>query len=100
VFDSDLNRATLPRRKVCREKNVPHNRPLHSPDFYVPKTVVRAFRLEGITPDGAVCVLAEETNNYQRLRRFAVNGVFTVIRLIPLETWGAPRCRLFAFEVQ
>ena len=100
VFDSDLNRETLPPQEAFRHRNMMHNRPLNREDVGVPKTVVRAFRVEGIAPDGSVRVLAEDTNNYQRLRRFAVNGVFTEVRLIPLETWGAPQCRLFAFEVE
>ena len=100
VFDSDLNRATLPDQKVLRNRNMIHNRPLQRQDVYVPKTMVRMFRVEGILPDGTVRVLAEETNNYQRLRRYAVKGKYSAVRLIPLETWGDERCRLFAFEVE
>ena len=100
VFDSDLNRATLPAQETFRHRNMMHNRPLGWLDAYVPKTMVRAFRVEGVAPDGTVRVLAEETNNYQRLRRFTVEGVFTEIRLIPLESWGDERCRLFAFEAE
>ena len=54
----------------------------------------------GVAPDGAVHVLAEETNNYQRLRRYAVEGELAEIRLTPLETWGDAHCRLFAFEAE
>ena len=100
VFDSDLNRTTLPAQDVFRNRNMMHNRPLHWQDAYVPKTMVRSFRVEGIEPDGTIRVLAEETNNYQRLRRYAAEGVYTAVRLIPLETWGDARCRLFAFEVE
>ena len=100
VFDSDLNRATLPEQEVFRHRNMMHNRPLNWQDAYVPKTMVRAFRVEGIEPDGTVRVLAEETNNYQRLRRYAAEGKFAAVRLIPLETWGDERCRLLAFEVE
>ena len=100
VFDSDLNRSTLPPREARRHRNMMHNRPLHWPDVYVPQTMVRAFRVEGVAPDGTVRILAEETNNYQRLRRFAVEGTFTAVRLIPLATWGAEQCHLFAFEVE
>ena len=100
VFDSDLNRATLPEQEVFRHRNMMHNRPLHWQDAYVPKTMVRAFCVEAIEPDGTVRVLAEETNNYQRLRRYAAEGTYAAVRLIPLETWGDERCRLFAFEVE
>ena len=100
VFDSDLNRSTLPPQEARRHRNMMHNRPLNWPDAYVPKTMVRAFRVEGVAPDGSVYILAEEANNYQRLRRFAVDGVYTAVRLIPLETWGNEQCHLFAFEVE
>ena len=100
VFDSDLNRATLPEQEVFRHRNMMHNRPLHWEDAYVPKTMVRAFRVEGIKADGTVYVLADETNNYQRLRRYATDGTYAAVRLVPLETWGSERCRLFAFEVE
>lgn len=100
VFDSDLNRATLPEQEVFRHRNMMHNRPLRWQDAYVPKTMVRAFRVEGVAPDGSVHILAEETNNYQRLRRFAVDGVYTAVRLIPLETWGNDQCHVFVFEVE
>lgn len=100
VFDSDLNRATLPEQEVFRHRNMMHNRPLHWKDAYVPKTMVQAFRVEGVALDGSVRILAEETNNYQRLRRYAVEGVYTALRLIPLETWGNDQCHVFAFEAE
>ncbi|MBR0510598.1 MAG: FAD-dependent oxidoreductase [Clostridia bacterium] len=100
VFNSDLNRSTLPPQEARRHRNMLHNRPLNWPDVYVPKTLVRIFRIEGVEPDGTVRVLAEETNNYRRLRCYAVSGVFSAVRLIPLETWGAQQCRLFAFEAE
>jgi hypothetical protein len=100
VFDSDLNRATLPEKEVCRHRNMLHNRSLDRQDVYVPKTIVRAFRVEGIEPDGTIRVLAQESNNYRRLRRYAAEGTYSAVRLIPLETWGDERCRIFAFEVE
>ncbi len=99
VFDSDLNRSTLPPCEAKRRRNMLHNRPLNWPDGYVPKTMVRAFRLEGILPGGAAELLIEETNNYQRLRKFDVSGNYAAVRLIPTETWGADACHIFSFDV-
>ncbi len=100
VFDSDLNRVTLPDQAVFRNRNMMHNRPMHVRDVYVPKTMVRAFRIEGIGTDGTVHVLATEESNYQRLYIYTVKGTYSAVKLIPLETWGDEHCRLFAFEVE
>ena len=99
VFDSDLNRATLPERERRLNRNMPHNRHLDAPELYVPKTMVRAYRVEGVTPAGETVTLAEETENFRRLLQIDARGVFTEIRLIPLETWGSEQCRLFSFDV-
>ena len=100
IFDSDLDRETLPECERKRERNMLHNRPLHWPDGYVPKTMTRAFRLYGIREDGSVCVLVDETNNYQRLRAYDVSGTYSAVRLIPLETWGSEACHIFSFDVR
>ena len=72
----------------------------HSPDFYVPKTMTRAYRVEGVKADGAVDVLREESNNYQRLNKIAVQGAYQAVRLIPLATWGNEQSHIFAFDVR
>jgi len=100
VFDSDLNRATLPECEAKRRRNMLHNRPLNWPDGYVPKTMVRAFRVEGVRADGSVDVLVNEANNYQRLRAFDVSGEYAAVRLAPLETWGSDACHIFSFDVR
>ena len=100
IFDSDLNRTTLPEREAKRERNMLHNRPLNWPESYVPKTMVKAFRLEGIREDGTIDVLVNETNNYQRLRAFDVSGTYAAVRLIPEETWGNEGCHIFSFDVR
>ena len=100
IFDSDLNRATLPACEAKRRRNMLHNRPLNWPDGHVPKTMVRAFRLEGVKPDGTAETLIEESNNYQRLRAFDVAGEYAAVRLVPLATWGSERCHIFSFDVR
>ena len=100
VFDSDLNRSTLPECEAKRKRNMLHNRPLNWPDAYVPKTIVRTFRVEGVRADGSSEVLFMEENNYQRLFSCNVYGSFKAVRLIPMETWGNPDCHIFSFDVQ
>ena len=100
IFDSDLNRTTLPECEARRNRNMLHNRPLNWPDGYVPKTVTKSFRIEGVRADGTVDVLIDEHENHQRLYARDVSGEYTAVRLIPTETWGAEKCHLFSFDVR
>ena len=100
VFDSDLNRDTLPALETTLKRNMIHNRPLNWPDSYVPRTMTRAFRVEGLRADGSAVVLFETDNNYQRLRRIPLSGRFAGVRFTPLATWGNPACHLFAFDAR
>lgn len=98
ILDSDLNRETLPplEKKLCR--NMIHNRPLAWEDSHVPTTMLKAFRLEGTTPEGETVVLAELSNNYQRRVFIEIDRELTSVSLIPLETWGAPDAHIFSFD--
>lgn len=99
VLDSDLNRDTLPECERRRERNMLHNRPLGWPDAYVPTTLLRAFRIEGVRPDGTNETLYESQDNHRRLISVPVDGVYAAVRLIPLATWGDPLARIFSFDV-
>ena len=99
VFDSDLNHDTLPEAAARLGRPMIHNRPLSWPDTYVPKTIIKKYTIEAILPDGSSVVLADETNNYQRLRRHAAGIDAAAIRLTLNETWGAEDCHLFALDV-
>ena len=99
IFDSDLNRDTLPEPECWMERNMIHNRPLHRPDSYVPRTMLRAYRLQGITPAGETVLLYEAENNYQRLNCIEMDCEVTSISMIPLATWGAEDCHLFSFDI-
>ena len=99
VFDSDLNDETMPEYERKLKRNMICNRPRNLPDTYVPKTMTRAYRIEGITAEGIV-PLVEETENYQRLRTHAVQARLLGVRFVPLATWGAEDCHLFAFDAR
>lgn len=97
VFDSDLNRKLM---GILPQRNLPANRPLGMPEARMPETLVRAYRIEATLESGETRVIAEEANNRRRMRRHEVGERVTALRLIPLETWGAARCRLFSFDVR
>ena len=90
VFDSDLNRP---------EKNEHANRPLAWEPVGVPQTLVRAFRVEALGPDGTWRVAFREHNNYQRLVRVDLDLQARALRLVPEATWGANEVHLFAWDV-
>jgi len=99
VFDSDLNRATLPPEEAKLSRNMIHNRPRAWPDSYVPKTITRSYTIEAILPDGSAQTIADETNNYQRLRVYKAGTQAIAVRLTLRDTWGAEMCHLFAVDV-
>ena len=101
IWDSDLNRETMPRiggRPFTH--NMLANRPWHCPDFYVPPTLTRAFRLEGLSEAGIWTTIYETAENHQRLNAIPLSGEYLGIRLVPLATWGSPAFHVFSFDVQ
>lgn len=100
VLDSDLNRDTLPECERVRERNMLHNRPLNWPEGAVPRTLLREFRVEAISPDGTVHTLLHCTDNHQRLIRIPVSGRYASVQLIPLKTWGTEQARVFSFDAE
>jgi len=98
IFDSDLNRDTLPPLERQLNRNMIHNRPLAWEDSYVPRTMTMAYRIEGTTPEGETVVLYETDRNHQRRCFIEIGRELTSVTLVPLATWGAEDCHLFSFD--
>jgi hypothetical protein len=99
TFDSDLDRATLPGDKCEQDHATRANIRLDSPQFHLPLTLCKAFRLEADTTDGIVTLL-DVTHNAARAYHVPVarNDV-TALRLIPLENYGRTEgTRVFSFD--
>jgi len=90
VFDSDLNRP---------EKNMPFHYPLEAEPVGVPRTLIRAFRIDALTESGHWRAIAREENSYQRLVRLPVDVVARAVRFVPEATWGAELAHVFGWEV-
>ena len=90
TFDSDMNRP---------EKNQPSYYPLEMPAYGVPSTMTRDFRIEALDDAGEWMVIAQVTNNYQRLVRLETDVTTTAIRFIPEATWGATDVHVFAWDI-
>ncbi len=101
VLDSDLNRSTLPWPENRMNRNMFHNRLLSYVPSYVPKTMLRKYRVVALRCDGSRQIIVDESNNYMRLRKHDVDIPDCAgLILEPLETWGSESVRIFAFEAQ
>ena len=98
VCDSDLNRKGQGACSQSSEKNCLSNYPLNQPPRTVPPSLVRAFRLQALDAQGHCRDLVTVEGNYQRLVRVPLAETAHGLRWVPLQTWGAPVARLFAFS--
>ncbi len=90
VFDNDMN------RKYC---NMPYSYPLVQPNFKLPRTLIKEYRIEAENEKGELFTLSV-SNNHQRFVRHAVDWCVKRVRLIPLATNGCEDFRVFDFEIK
>ena len=90
VFDSDLNR---------KYHNMPWNYPLVQTTFNLPKTLIKEYKIEGISEDGTVHTL-HVTDNHQRFVKHPVDWRVKSVRLVPIATHGCPDFRVYDFEIK
>lgn len=88
VFDSNLG----------NDKRMPCSYPQKAAVHRVPKSLVRAFRLETCDENGNWSVAHRASENIGRLVNVPLNTAAMGLRLIPETTWGADGARVFAFE--
>ena len=90
IFDSDLNRDY---------HNMPCNYPLVQTKFKLPKTLIKEYRIEGISDNGEVKTI-HITDNHQRFVRHNVDWMVKTLRFVPISTFGSADYRLFGFEIK
>jgi len=100
VFDSDLNRKTLPEGEVKLQRDMIHNRPLSFVPSYVPKTMTKAYKIEAELANGEVVTIADVSNNYHRLCLHKTDVEAVAVRLTPVLSWGEDKSHIFAFDVK
>ena len=89
VFDSDLNRDYY---------NMPCNYPLVQTRFKLPKTLIKEYKIKGISKNGEVKEI-HITDNHQRFIKHPVDWDVSTVRFIPIATFGSKDFRLFDFEI-
>lgn len=98
VFDSDLDRTSLPGDVCERSHTMRCNIRLDSPQVFVPKTLCKAFVLEAETEDGVMEVCRYE-NNLKRAHHISLDREVKSLRLVLLENWGkSEETRVFSFD--
>ncbi len=105
VFDSNINRVgyNMPSCYLLPPKGEESERDARlaniNRSMHFPETMVTAYRIDAVHEDGSVETLLSVEHNRLRLVRhsFLVNA--KELRLIPLETAGAPNAHIFEFEV-
>ena len=101
VFDSDLNRETLPAPECELARNMFHNRLIRCQPSVVPPSMVRAFRVIAIDDKGKREIIIDENNNYHRLYRRKVSAENCVRLILEIvDSWGFERVRVFEFEAE
>ncbi|MBQ3867050.1 MAG: FAD-dependent oxidoreductase [Clostridia bacterium] len=98
VFDSDLNRDTLPGDACERTHATRANTRLDSPVMHMPATLCKEFKLLAQT-GGSTREILHVDNNRRRSFHVRVDGTVERLALIPLSNWGGSEStRVFSFD--
>lgn len=108
IFDSDLDRETLPGDHCERTHTMRANLLPTSPVMHLPTTLCKSYTVEAVCADGSVIRLAEENNNLRRLVQIPVGREVTEIRFCASDVHAGGTAdqetgreiRLFSFEVR
>ena len=86
VFDSDLDRKTIPGDRVEKYHSMRCNVLLDSPVMHLPTTLCRDFRVE-CEKDGEITTFTFK-DNLKRSYHIDLGESYDTVRLIPLSNWG------------
>ncbi len=101
IFDSDLDRMTLPGDVCERHHTMRANLLPDSPVMHLPTTLCKAYTVEAILEDGSTVTLISEDNNLRRLVRIPVGKTVSAIRFCGTAVHCCgEQIRLFSFEVK
>ena len=105
ALDSDLARATLPgddcERRHTMRANVWWEDSAKSPTMTMPATLVKAYRIIGVTEEGEEAVLAEEGCNLLQCVNVLTDLTLRELRFIPLSLWGdGDAAHVFSFDAR
>lgn len=77
---------------------MPCSYPLVQTKFKLPETLIKEYKIEIISENGAVESLYID-DNHQRFVKHKINRKANKIRFVPIKSWGCDELRLFDFEI-
>ena len=99
VFDSDLDRNTLPGDECERYHSMRNNIFKDSPKMHLPKTLIKDYTIECVMSDGTVKNI-DITNNIKRMNEIVIDSLVKSISLIPKNLWSEQeKVHLFSFDL-
>lgn len=99
VFDSDLDRLTIPGDDSERYHSMRCNIFKDSPKMHLPKTLVKDYMIEYVLADGTVKNI-EVKNNIKRMNEVVIDSLVKSISLIPVTLWGEQeKVHIFSFDL-
>lgn len=99
VFDSDLDRITLPGDDSERYHSMRCNIFADSPKMHLPKTLVKDYTIECVMFDGTVKNI-EIKNNIKRMNEIVIDSLVKSISLVPQSLWGeTEKVHIFSFDL-
>ncbi len=97
VFDSDLNRETLPGHWCERERCTHSNVRLDSPLMHMPKTLCKDFVLYGEL-EGKRHEILRVNGNRKRAYNISINEKLDKLILVPVSSWGEEKISVISFD--
>lgn len=99
VFDSDLDRVTIPGDKSERYHSMRCNIFKDSPKMHLPKTLVKDYTIECVLADGTTKNI-DVLNNIKRMNEVVIDSLVKEISLIPKTLWGdMEKVHIFSFDL-
>lgn len=99
VFDSDLNRETLPGSSVERTRCMRSNQRLDQPHTTLPPALCKEFVLTGYL-NGQVQFTAHVEENRKRAHHFKLGKTFDKLELTVISGWGNQQIPVISFDFQ
>lgn len=97
VFDSDLNRETLPGSRVERTRCMRSNQRLEHPQTALPTTLCKEFMLTGFLR-GEEQFSVHISDNRKRSHHIKTGKVFDKLVLTPMSGWGGETIPVISFD--
>lgn len=99
VFDSDLDRNTLPGDDCERYHSMRCNIFADSPKMHLPKTLVKDYTIECVMVDNTIKNI-DISNNIKRMNEIVVDSLVKSISIIPKKLWGEQdKVHIFSFDL-